>query len=66
MYQFYDFYFDIRRKFSVIRRDAIHAVWVRNGSNQADINRFRGNTGKTSYKGPFLTVIRHTLSLGLG
>ena len=39
---FYDFYFNIREKMSLIRC----CTWLRTGSNPADINLFRSNTGK--------------------
>ena len=44
--QFYDFYFNIRRKLSVIQRNYSFSVWLRTGSYSADINRFRSHTGK--------------------
>ena len=54
------FHFNIRRKVSVIRCDTcFFSVWLRTGSNPADINRFRSHTGK-------LIIFRVYPSVGYG
>ena len=45
----YDFYINIRAKLSLIRCYTIFPLWLRTGSNPADINRFRIHTGKAFY-----------------
>ena len=44
------FHFNIRR--NCLQYDAIHhfSVWLRSGSNPANINRFRSNTEKRTIK----------------
>ncbi len=65
----YDIYFELRGKLSVIH--AIHnfSVWLRTGSIQADINRFRSHTGiciPTLRFSKIFTFINHNFKIYYG